>query len=499
AEKKPRWKACPICWDSVCMSDMRPVRWYQDGEGEAPLEGGDVVLRLITRKSGSILALPRDGAESSPKSDDLPWHFAADVMDYARIMKGSEDYMLSSFDREIREINSQEQEDQLMFGEEDIWTRKAISTIGEMREKTLGIGNPRRIVLKKASGDCLKTPISQINQPSALRTDALSALSISSMSPSSSLIEPAMDDLNSSETKSPTTFSMTRDSGSQPKSDPHFFFYQALLHYYLSPLDIRILKAAFGDYCTFPATILPRVERISTGHIVDDDLRRRAKYLSHLPSGCEVSFLECDWTDIVPPSILEGFAGEITRRRRRNREKDVKEEKERMRAEKEEDDKRWAMARRKRPSLSKAQEDTFMRSIPEAPCGTPELEELGTSATSSSPPWGLFSRHSGSVFASLASPSTSPSAPRTVWGTAAIHPSSPQSYSTQTEKEGEHDGWLHNWEEDLFQDDNHLVSQVDASSVQDYGGPTQPRTTLTSKKKKGKKITLMSTNARRAA
>jgi hypothetical protein len=84
-------------------------------------------------------------------------------------------------------------------------------------------------------------------------------------------------------------------------------------------LDIRILKAAFGDYATFPATILPRVERISSGHIVDDELRKRVKYLGHLPQGCEVNFLECDWRDVVVPEILERFSAETVIRSKLNK------------------------------------------------------------------------------------------------------------------------------------------------------------------------------------
>src|SRR5205823_4818461 len=82
-------------------------------------------------------------------------------------------------------------------------------------------------------------------------------------------------------------------------SNQPYYFYQSLPHSYLSPLDIRILRTAFGSFSAFPSTVLPRVENFSPGHLVDDDLRKRAKYLSHLPYGCEVAFLECDWTDIV--------------------------------------------------------------------------------------------------------------------------------------------------------------------------------------------------------
>ena len=66
-EKKARWKKCPICWDSVYISETRPVRWYIGQEGIPPREGEDVVLRLVMRQPGSTLALPRDGADALNK------------------------------------------------------------------------------------------------------------------------------------------------------------------------------------------------------------------------------------------------------------------------------------------------------------------------------------------------------------------------------------------------------------------------------------------------
>src|SRR5690606_21459198 len=86
-------------------------------------------------------------------------------------------------------------------------------------------------------------------------------------------------------------------------------------------------------FSLFPCTLLPRVEHISTGHVVDDAMRRRAKYLGHLPRGCLISFLECDWTDIVPAEILQQFAEDIERRRKHNRDKATQEERLRQQAE----------------------------------------------------------------------------------------------------------------------------------------------------------------------
>jgi hypothetical protein len=270
-------------------------------------------------------------------------------------------------------------------------------------------------------------------------------------------------------------------------TDQPYYFYQALPHFYLSSLDIRILKAAFGDYYLFPATILPRVEHISTGHVVDDELRKRAKYLGHLPYGCEVNFLECDWTDLVVPEILERFQTETIKRRQRNHEKEAREEKERIRAEKEEDEKRWAAARRKRPSYGTGDRpysaQDFFPLSGSAP-GESESAIVDTDVPATSPP---SPSHMQSRFGALASPSNSPPAPRTVWGTAAVGPSSQPLPS----RGPVNDGWLQGWEDELLgQQESEFLAQAMAD---------QPAPPTSGRKKKNKKITLMSTNIQRGA
>ena len=536
-EKKARWKKCPICWDSIYISETRPVRWFTGQEAERPQEGADVVLRLIMRQPGSTLALPRDGAESLDRAEDIPWYFAAEVMDYARVMKGSEEYMNDQYEEEVEALQQQEKEDELMFGEETQWTKKAVSSILEAKERIKGLGNPpsahkqpserkpRRLLFDfvkssevthvpdidiiqhtTESGQSLyrsatdpqsrssssldplptATPTSQSNQsvsPSAVSADSLSSATSRSQPPGSSTGQ-----------ASPSRFRDRSSAASHHAyGDSPFFFYEALMHYYLSPLDIRILKAAFGDYSSFPTTILPRVERVSTGHIIDDELRRRAKYLAHLPHGCEVGFLECTWTDVVSPEVLERFAVEIERRRKKNQEKEFREEKERIRAEKEDDDNRWAAARRRRPTPS---QDIIFESDFQP---LPDTSAIDFAAASSSPPWSSMRTQGGSGFASLASPSTSPVASKTVWGTRMILPPSPDVAAVPDEHEpSENDGWLQNWEQDLLHEDD-LAAQVEVSTLEPSGSNQNTPTASNKKKKKGKKITLMSTNARRGA
>ncbi|RDW92408.1 hypothetical protein BP5796_01802 [Coleophoma crateriformis] len=503
-EKKARWKKCPICWDTVYISETRPVRWYIGQEGPAPREGDDVVLRLVMRQPGSTLALPRDGADALAKSDDIPWFFAAEVTDYARVMKGSEDYMTEQYESEIEELRRQEKEDELMFGEETEWTTKAVNSIKDAKERIKDIGNapapqqptekkPKRQPIQFNQTDDGVPEMYLIQHATKSGRSMSSTLSASAYTPYSaetgSELPPergALQDNQSSRSKP-----AQHDTSGAHRPDEPYYFYQALLHYYLAPLDIRILKSAFGHFSSFPATLLPRVERVSTGHIMDDDLRKRTKYLAHLPYGCEVGFLECNWTDVVSPEVLAQFKEEIERRRKRNRDKENREEKDRARAEKEEEDKRWASARRRRPETA---EDSFQEDF--------SIASTSLDASHASPPWPT---RQGSSFATLASPSTSPSdntmpslshaGPKTVWGTTLVAPSSPETHPQIPEDVD--DGWLQSWEQELLAE-NELIAKAQAASLEGGVGSSsvpEPK----GKKKKAKKITLMSTTARRAA
>lgn len=463
-EKKARWKKCPICWDSVYMTDARCLGWHTGQQTQTLVEGGDVVLRLISRQPNSAIALPRDAGDLAAYTEDVPWYHVGDVSDYARVMKGGEDYMASQYEAELNALMKQKHEDELLFEDDTTWIQKAISSVKSAKERIQGIGNPPIPSRQQAERRATQVPV----QFEASDTATINAETMSNLN----LYHSAQN------------VAGNKNGGKQKEThrshlpDQPFYFYQALPHYYLSPLDIRILKAAFGEYAQFPAAILSRIEHISTGHVVDEELRKRTKYLNHLPFGCEVAFLECDWTDVVSTEVLDKFRPETERRRKRNKDKAVHEEKERIRAEKLEETSWVAIRRSKQSAMNE----------PSRPFSDEDFQPLGAEASSSfdastvSPPWSSRNRN-GSSFAELASPSSSPPN-RTVWGTAAVAPPSPPPEAEPTPGD---DGWLQDWEQELL-----IQGQEEALSVEN-------KTTPKGKKKKNKKITLMSTSARRAA
>ncbi|KAI0201895.1 hypothetical protein F4808DRAFT_422665 [Astrocystis sublimbata] len=423
--REARWKKCPICDDTFRLSEVRPVRFYEGQENPLPEIGADVVLRLMVRNAGSILALPGEGASDiANMGEDIPWHFAASVMDYARIMKGTNEYVIEQFERETEDLRKQAQEDELHYGvEEGDWTQRAIRAINMAKEKVL--------------------------------EQHQEAGSAPSLAPSGSKHHPRQQ---------------------------KFHFYEAPPHLYLSPLDIRILKTNFGDFSDFPSAMLPRVEHISTGHVVDDALRKRAKYLAHLPQGCVISFLECDWTDIVPPEILDTFANDLEKRRKSHRDKEAQEERERVQAERME---AAAIGRTTRRHYDNLNGDSFE---PTPVVNSEDFLPLGPPAGTSPPtPRPGFER--------LADMSTSPTTSRTVWGTPAIAASPDMKPLTKRPTD---DGWL---KDDDILGAAEIAMQMEAMGLDEIGAASGSGTPTGGagggKKKKKQKITLMSTGGRR--
>lgn len=419
--KGSRWNKCPICEDIIYLHEVRPVRFYTGQESALPRVGDDVILRLMARNANSNLALPWEGgAEVLNSGNDIPWHFAANVLDYARIMKGTAEYMDGQFDEEVAALLRQEKEDEMLFGQDGEWTQRAIKAVKATKERTEGLGNA------ETAG----------SEPGPSK-------------------QPASAD---------------------------FYFYSSPPHLYLSPLDIRILKTKYGTFSNFPSTLLPRVEHISTGHVVDDVLRKRAKYLGHLPHGCVISFLECDWTDIVPVETLASFSGEIERRRKRNRDRAAQEERERLQAERLE-------AAAIRGSLGTRRAMEPLEEEPAPRMDLSEFQPLNThpGATPPDPQPG---------FATLASMSTSPSTQRTVWGTPAV-PVSPELEARRPVDVD--DSWL---KDEEFLGTAELAMQLEAIEAAEGGdGAGTPSDGGQEGKKKNKKkkqrITLMSTGGRR--
>jgi hypothetical protein len=105
----------------------------------------------------------------------------------------------------------------------------------------------------------------------------------------------------------------------------HFHRAESGLPFYLSALDIKILKHEYGTYARFPPTLTARIINITETRMTDE-VRRRYRYLGHLPLGAPLHMCDLDVAAHVSPGTAAHFAKEIALRERKLRQELEREE-----------------------------------------------------------------------------------------------------------------------------------------------------------------------------
>jgi hypothetical protein len=95
---------------------------------------------------------------------------------------------------------------------------------------------------------------------------------------------------------------------------------------FLHPLNVKMLQKEFGMYHLFPESIsapILELEEVTQ----TEEVRRRTRYLGHLPIGCDYLFCELDLSNLVSDDTLNAFSIELARRQKRREERSKPESK----------------------------------------------------------------------------------------------------------------------------------------------------------------------------
>ncbi len=121
----------------------------------------------------------------------------------------------------------------------------------------------------------------------------------------------------------------------QPESSSYVFFQAASgQSIFLHPLDTKILLAHYGAYTKLPRNLAVKVGGADEGSM-NEELRRRCKYLNHIPMAADVVFIEVDWDgmDLIDKATLRPYEQALRQRRNRRRDKERREDRAKTRAE----------------------------------------------------------------------------------------------------------------------------------------------------------------------
>jgi len=103
---------------------------------------------------------------------------------------------------------------------------------------------------------------------------------------------------------------------------PFFYFYQADdgQHIYLNPVNAKCLLKEYGSWENCPATICTKIIELEY-YTMNEEIRKRWRYLSHLPISCEFTVMELDLKPIVSKETYDIFSDQLAKRQRMRQKK----------------------------------------------------------------------------------------------------------------------------------------------------------------------------------
>ena len=335
-------------------------------QGETPPQskkGLRIHMRLITRPQMTTLALPSASTWPSDAIPPLtaPWYFLPDILSYSRFMLATPDHMLLELERELGELQAEwdlsrgddlgrdfvraareKVERQIGKVKGELVTDLVTKSERDSREAwTEAVGGERREREKRRERESKAKERQERAQREKNQLDtgdvpneflAAQDGSFASYNPNISIPPNLPVEPNPMPTPSSRK---SRRRGATPATpfeqippSPSYYFYQSALgaNVFLHPLDIRILLAHFKSYSLFP----PALSFTSSGFdpgTINDELRKRCKYLGHLPTGSEVIFVEAELEEIVGKEGLMAFEQPLRARREKRRARVKREDK----------------------------------------------------------------------------------------------------------------------------------------------------------------------------
>ncbi|XP_057213197.1 RING finger protein 10 isoform X1 [Triplophysa rosa] len=338
------WSKCPICYEAVHSTDLKSVVAM---ETHQYVTGDVITMRLMRREKGSLVALP----SAQWIKVEEPIRFGdVHLSSYSKLLLASKGQVwgLLAEEREALQMQlSQEKDDPqacfiqsalLMLQEREEGLLKsrrkddASADIADMRKLSLCENPSPEVTCVKNIQSCkpvlqyasaFDDEIQGAHEEKVEETAPRHVSEGAEEMPAGSVEDKPVEE---------TSQSGQNEAGPPQNSNhgPYYYFYQAEdgQQMFLHPVNVRCLLREYGSLENSPQSITATVVEID-GQTVTEDIRRRHRYLSHLPLTCEFSLCELNLQPpIVSKETLDSFSDDLEKRKRL-RQKKARDEKRR--------------------------------------------------------------------------------------------------------------------------------------------------------------------------
>jgi len=335
-----QWRKCPICFEAIHPSDLKSVITTPSHKFKT---GETIEMQLMQRKKGSMLS-KKVSADSVSPTMEWKGDMASVLRSvHTKLLKASPQIVLDKIvSLELKELEEQLKEAISEQSGEEAFIEMAIQLLREKEtDLSKNVEQSSKIVMREGP------KASRQQQPPTKFTQAKQIMNIiQEQVPSTSMDEPAFSDDEEQaenggeepeqcqEPRPAELFTASVDSEAvhtTPKvasPSDFYFYYQAIdgQNIFLQPINSRCLIYEYGSLQACPEIIKAQIIDIQT-HTMTQELRKRFRYLSHLPLSCEFTFCEL----MIRPPILsretlskfsnEFYERKMARQRKKREEK----------------------------------------------------------------------------------------------------------------------------------------------------------------------------------
>lgn len=336
------WSKCPICYEAVHSGDLKSVVAM---ETRQYMVGDVITMRLMRREKGALVAMP---SSQWVKVEEPVRYGDSCLSPYSKLLLLSPEQALGMMAEEKAVLQAQ-----LSQEEDSCFIQSALCLLKEREEMLMKLQ-------KAKAGECFDLSSLTLEEPpppvevvttigstkpvlqyasafddevEELSEDGSAELPQLPEGVLASVLEEVPEAVEE-ELEAIEDPPVSQQDTSRPSTNvvhgPYYYFYQSddCQQMFLHPVNVRCLLREYGSLEASPDTITAKVVEI-VGHTVTEDIRRRHRYLAHLPLTCEFSICELA---LEPPVIsketLDSFADDLEKRKRL-RQKKARDEKRR--------------------------------------------------------------------------------------------------------------------------------------------------------------------------
>ncbi|XP_031778817.1 RING finger protein 10 [Nasonia vitripennis] len=304
------WRKCPICYESIHKSDLKSVVEITEN---ALNIGDNISLRLMRREKGTLIAVPVNDIESAPPSTFLSVSENSCQQVYSKLLLAQNADIMDIIESERVQLKLELLEDP--HSPENCFIEQALSEL-LIREQLIIDGTP------SIETEELQTSQNDENIESQNRED-VSSINNNVNTKIKESLQLLDNDICSTNDQSYNDLNLSNsDADISTNSQKFYYYYQADggQNVYLHAMNVKMLEMQYGSLERSPRVISGKLIEKEVGSFTED-LRRRMRYLCHLPVTSQFEIAEID---LLPPliskEVLSSFEDQIaSRQRKRNR------------------------------------------------------------------------------------------------------------------------------------------------------------------------------------